>query len=117
MKAGESGVTKYEFQGAAKQAGFAPVALAGWSVGANQQFDEIMAPLQDIRQGIFIYGGLSPLSGLAGIFFAARRISRPIMRVVAGVDQSADQVPAATPRRSPQPPKAWPTAPASRPHP
>ena len=92
MQAGETGVCQYVFRGVAKQAGFAPVPLTGWSVAATQDEAEYMAPVDRIRDAVLVIGGLCLLLALAAIFFFVRGINRPIMRVVSGLNDSADQV-------------------------
>ncbi|MFH1035437.1 MAG: methyl-accepting chemotaxis protein [Pseudomonadota bacterium] len=92
MQAGETGVTSYVFNGVAKHAGFAPVPLTGWSVAATQDEDEFMAPVRGIRNVVLLIGGICLTLALLGIFFFVRGVNRPIMRVVLGLGEAADQV-------------------------
>jgi methyl-accepting chemotaxis protein len=92
MQAGETGVAKYVFKDVAKQAGFAPVPLTGWSIAATQDEHELMAPVRDIRYGTLTIGGICLFLALVCIAFFVRSINRPITRVVAGLGEAADQV-------------------------
>jgi methyl-accepting chemotaxis protein len=92
MGAGETGVVQYIFRDQAKHAGFAPVPMTGWSVAVTQDEAEFMAPVTGIRNMVFLVGGVSLLLAILAILFFVRSINRPIMRVVAGLGEAADQV-------------------------
>ena len=53
MRAQQTGVETYAYRGVRKLAGYAPVGMAGWSVGMTQDMDEILAPVHSIRNFIF----------------------------------------------------------------
>ena len=89
MLAGETGVDAYEFQGIHKIAGFAPVGLNGWSIGATQNQEEFLATAHAIRNANF---GISLMAGLIVaviVMFAARTIVKPINAAVAGLKDIA----------------------------
>jgi methyl-accepting chemotaxis protein len=92
MTAGEKGVEAYVFQGIDKVAGFAPVELAGWSVGVTQDSREFLSDARNIRNVTLVFGAcFLGLTVLAVLFFS-RGLSRPINRIVQGLNDGADQV-------------------------
>lgn len=92
----KAGVDSYVFEGIPKIAGFAPVELTGWSVATTQSTDEFLAPAHAIRNGILMVGGIFLALTIVLVLFFARSISRPIARVVAGLNDGAEQVAAAS---------------------
>jgi methyl-accepting chemotaxis protein len=91
-----TGVEAYVFEGIPKIAGFAPVALTGWSIGTTQPEDEFLASAHTIRNGILLVGGIFLGLTIILVLLFARSISRPIARVVEGLNEGADQVAAAS---------------------
>jgi methyl-accepting chemotaxis protein len=96
MLAHKTGVEAYVFEGIHKIAGFAPVGLTGWSVVTTQPEDEFLAPAHAIRNGVLMVGGIFLGLTIVLVLFFARSISRPIARVVDGLNEGADQVAAAS---------------------
>ena len=96
MTARKAGVEPYVFEGIPKIAGFAPVELTGWSVATTQSTDEFLASAHAIRNGILLVGGIFLALTIVLVLFFARGISRPITRVVEGLNEGADQVAAAS---------------------
>jgi methyl-accepting chemotaxis protein len=96
MLARKTGVEAYVFEGIDKTAGFAPVELTGWSIGTTQSTDEFLTSAHAIRNGIVLVGGIFLGLTIILVFFFARSISRPIGRVVDGLNEGADQVAAAS---------------------
>ena len=92
MLAHKTGVETYVFEGIPKIAGFAPVGLTGWSVATSQPTDEFLASAHAIRNGILLVGGIFLGLTIVLVLFFARSISRPITRVVEGLNEGADQV-------------------------
>ena len=92
MVAGESGASPYTFKGVQKMAGFAPVALMGWSVCITQDADEFMASAHNIRNVTLIVSICFILIVTAGFFFFARSIARPIGNVARELNEAAEQV-------------------------
>ncbi|MFZ0929816.1 MAG: methyl-accepting chemotaxis protein [Syntrophobacteraceae bacterium] len=95
MLAHKAGVESYVYNGIPKIAGFAPVEVNGWSVAVTEPTDEFLAPAHAIRNGIFLTGSIFLGLTIVLVFFVARSISKPIMRVVKGLNEGADQVSAA----------------------
>ncbi len=96
MLAGESGVASYVFEGIPKLAGFAPVPLTGWSVCLTQDASELLAEAYNIRNiilGVAVFFLL--LTGMV-IFFFSRTITKPIRRIIEGLDTGADEVTSAS---------------------
>ena len=96
MTAHKAGVEPYVFEGVSKIAGFAPVELTGWSVATTQSTDEFLASAHAIRNGILLVGGIFLGLTIVLVLFFARGISKPITRVVDGLNEGADQVAAAS---------------------
>ena len=96
MLAHKAGVESYVFEGISKISGFAPVGITGWSVGATQPTDEFLASSRAIRNGILLVGTIFLGLTIILVLFFARSISRPITRVVEGLNGGADQVSAAS---------------------
>ena len=89
MQAGETGVEEYVFKGVAKVAGFAPVGINGWSIGATQDQNEFLAASHAIRNANIIVTLVAGLIVAVAIMFAARAIVRPINAAVAGLKDIA----------------------------
>ena len=95
MLKNKTGVEPYSFQGIDKIAGYAPVQMTGWSVGVTQPVSEFRGASRDIQ--IFMLGTcglLLPLT-IYLIFIFSRKITRPIRRVVRGLNASSSQTAAA----------------------
>ncbi len=96
MLAQKTGADSYVFEGIEKIAAHAPVALTGWSIAVTQSTDEFLASANAIRNGILLVGGIFLGLTLILVIFFARSISKPIARVVEGLNDGADQVAAAS---------------------
>jgi len=92
MLAGKSGVDNYVYKGVPKICGYAPVPLAGWSLGATQNTEEFMAPVVAIRNGVGLISAITLALGILVILLFARSISKPILAVVGGLREASDQV-------------------------
>jgi methyl-accepting chemotaxis protein len=92
MVAGKTDAETYVFKGAKKIAGFAPVPLTGWSIGIAQDYDELMAPADNIRNVITLIGILFLVATVLGVFFLARSISLPITRISMELNEVSDQI-------------------------
>ena len=89
MMAGETGVEQYVFKGTPKIAGFAPVGVNGWSIGATQDEAEFLAASDSIRNSNILVALIAGLLTAVVVFFAARSIVRPINAAVAGLKDIA----------------------------
>ncbi|MBN2297620.1 MAG: Cache 3/Cache 2 fusion domain-containing protein [Deltaproteobacteria bacterium] len=83
MMAGQTGVQEYTFEGSQKIAGFSPVRITGWSVGATQPKDEFLAAGRDIRNLIVIIATVSLALVTIIIILFARGITSPLAKGVA----------------------------------
>jgi methyl-accepting chemotaxis protein len=92
MVAGKTDAETYVFKGVKKIAGFAPVPLTGWSIGIAQDYDELMAPADNIRNVITLIGILFLVATVLGVFFLARSISLPITRISMELNEVSDQI-------------------------
>ncbi|BBO75110.1 methyl-accepting chemotaxis sensory transducer [Desulfosarcina widdelii] len=89
MMANDSGVEEYVFKGIHKIAGFAPVGLNGWSIGATQNAEEFLAASNAIRNSNVVVTLVAGLIVAVLVFFSARAIVRPINAAVAGLKDIA----------------------------
>lgn len=96
MLAHQAGDDSYLFQGHRKIAGFAPVALTGWSVGVTQDLDEFLSAAHAIRNFIILIAVLFLTLTLIGIVFFARSIATPIKKAVDQLGEAAQQVASAS---------------------
>jgi methyl-accepting chemotaxis protein len=96
MLAHKSGAERYVFQNLKKVAGYAPVELTGWSIGVTQNEDELLASATSIKVFITVLT-LVFLGIVAGlVLYFARSISQPIKSAVNILNDSADQIAAAS---------------------
>ena len=96
MMAGKTGVDSYTFKGVDKIAGFAPVATTGWSIGVTQNEEEFMAAARAIRNMILVVGGIFLAVTVLAVLWFARSITRPINRIIEGLNDGSDQVASAS---------------------
>ena len=96
MMNGQKGVEAYQGQGFQRVAGYAPVPLSGWSIAVVQDEDEFLEPIYAIRKGIVLVGCIFLVLAVLGCVLFSRQISRPIVRVVEGLNDAAEQVRAAS---------------------
>ena len=94
--AGETGVEDYTYNGMEKIASFAPVPLTGWSLVVTQDSDEFMAAAKSIRNMILTVGGIFLALTVLAVLWFARSITLPINRIIAGLNEGADQVTSAS---------------------
>jgi len=92
----QTGVQEYVFSGTKKIAGFAPVALTGWSVVTTQDADEFLAASHSIRNFIAIIGIIFLAVTILAVTYFARSISLPIKKAVDEMGEGANQVAAAS---------------------
>ncbi len=91
----ETGIDSYIFEGIEKIAGFAPVDLAGWSVGVTQPTVEFMGPVITLRKTMSLVSIVFLSISIAVIWVFSRSISKPIYQIIEGLNDGADQVAAA----------------------
>ena len=96
MLAKQSGSESYEFKGVSKIAGFAPVALTGWSVCITQNADEFLAASHSIRNFIAITGIIFLVLTVVAVTLFTRSISSPIKNAVHQMSEAANQVASAS---------------------
>ncbi|MBF0525539.1 MAG: methyl-accepting chemotaxis protein, partial [Deltaproteobacteria bacterium] len=88
----EEGIDPYTFEGIEKLAAFAQVPLTGWCIITNQTMAELMSSAYSIRDKILGIGGSFLLVVIFLVWWFARSITRPILSVVEGLNQSSEQV-------------------------
>ena len=89
MMAGQTGAESYIFKGIDKVAGFVPVKQKGWSVAATQNADEFLASVFSLRNSIALIALLSIAVTSVIVFMAATSITRPLKKVVEGLQDIA----------------------------
>ncbi|HPJ95506.1 MAG TPA: methyl-accepting chemotaxis protein [Deltaproteobacteria bacterium] len=83
MIAGQSGIQEYTFEDSTRVAGFSPVKMTGWSVGATQPKSEYLSTGTEIRNLIALIAAVSLAFVTIIIIFFARGITTPLAN---GVD-------------------------------
>lgn len=79
--AGEEGYGSYSLEGAGKEAAYAPIKIAGWSIMQSANTADIMAPLAQIRQLAILFAlGAIGLMLIVSILIA-NYIARPIVKL------------------------------------
>lgn len=96
MTAGEQGIERYFFQESEKVAGYAPVERTGWSVGVTQDRSEFLAGARHIRNGTLVFGSAFLGLTIFVVLIFARSLTKPINRIVQGLNDGADQVASAS---------------------
>ncbi|MBS3808596.1 MAG: methyl-accepting chemotaxis protein [Desulfobacterales bacterium] len=94
--AGQTGVKPYTYQGDEKIGGFAPVNLTGWSVITTQMADDFMSASNAIRNFITVMTLVFLGITLFVVIFFSNGLSRRIMNIVGGLNQSSEQVSSAS---------------------
>jgi methyl-accepting chemotaxis protein len=92
----KTGAEQYTFQGVKKLAGYAPVELTGWSIGVNQDMDEVMSSAHSLRSFIFLIGAIFLAITIIAVLYFSRSITRPITYTAEQLNEAADQVAAAS---------------------
>ena len=92
MLSKQTGVGTYSTLGIERIAGYAPIGLTGWSIAASLTRDEFLAPVYGFRKGIIIAGAIFLMLSIVTTIVFARKISRPIAKVVEGMTEAAEQV-------------------------
>lgn len=87
---GKPGTSSYTQQGVERIAGYAPVAMTGWSVAISQDKDELLSASRAIRNSTLTVTLLSLAVVATAIYFAARAIVMPINKAVAGLKDIAE---------------------------
>ena len=94
--AGQTGVQGYTYKGDKKIAGFTPVPLTGWSVIATQTAEEFLGTANAIRNFITAMTVVFLVVTALVVGFFANSISRKVMNIVQGLNQSSEQVASAS---------------------
>jgi PAS domain S-box-containing protein len=87
----QTGAEEYTFRGKKKVAGFAPIAMTGWSVGVTQDKDEIMALAYSNRNFILIISGVFLGITILAVFSFSRTISTPIEKTLSTLNKAVEQ--------------------------
>jgi len=90
MMAGQAGAESYIFRGIDKVAGFVPIKQKGWSVAATQNANEFLASVFSLRDSIILIILLSIAATSVVVFMAATTITRPLKKVIDGLQDIAN---------------------------
>ena len=96
MMAQQTGVESYTFNGEEKISAYAPVELTGWSIGVTQPSEEFLGAAHAIRNVILLVGAVFLAATILGVLLFARRITKPIQRIIEGLNDGAAQVASAS---------------------
>lgn len=89
MISGKSGVANYTFKGVDKIAGYSYVPLKKWSVALTQDEDEFLAGAYAIRNNIILVLIIAQIVVCLLIYFASKKITRPLHDAVIGLKDIA----------------------------
>ncbi len=92
MTQGHKGSAEYSFDGVDKVASFAPVGIRGWSIGVAINSDELFAPVAAMRLIAAVLIFLFLVLAITGVWFQARSVTKPVLRVVDGLRASSGEV-------------------------
>ena len=90
MVAGGKGAQDYVFTGVPKIAGYAPVAIKGWSIAVTQDAAEFLASTRSIRTSILLITLVTVALVCGGVLLFSRSITVPLKRAVAGLEDIAE---------------------------
>ena len=96
MTGQEKGLLTYSYEGNEKISAFGPVGIRGWSIGVVVPKEEFLSQVNAFRNQGMLIGAMLIGAALILIVFLGRSISKPIVRIVAGLLESADQVTASS---------------------
>ncbi|MDD3268854.1 MAG: methyl-accepting chemotaxis protein, partial [Syntrophomonadaceae bacterium] len=91
MTALDSGVTEYTLDGIDKYMAYAPVKLAGWSLGVTVPVEEVTKPLATMLQKIILVTAGTLLLMIIAIWLLAGKFSRPILNMTAITGRLAER--------------------------
>lgn len=78
MALGESGMDQYEYDGVAKDVGYAPVGKTGWSIGVVVAKTEVLSELDSLKTSTVIVSIVFLLIGIGIIYVISTSISKGI---------------------------------------
>ncbi|MCA1905726.1 MAG: methyl-accepting chemotaxis protein [Desulfarculus sp.] len=92
MTQGQKGSAEYSFDGVEKVASFAPVGIRGWSIGVAINSEELFAPVASMRLIALVLCLIFLGLAVTGVWFQARSVTKPVLRVVEGLSASSQEV-------------------------
>lgn len=90
MAGGEEGTSFYTLNDTNKMLAYAPIELAGWSVAMGADINNVLSPLDAIRNSSLLIGLVAVLIGLAIAYFIAMYIAKPIYAATQQAELIAD---------------------------
>jgi methyl-accepting chemotaxis protein len=92
MTQGHKGSAEYTFEGVERVASFAPVGIRGWSIGVAINAEELFAPVAAMRLVAMVLIVVFLVLAITGVWFQARSVTKPVLRVVDGLRASSGEV-------------------------
>jgi methyl-accepting chemotaxis protein len=92
----ETGIESYIFNGVKKTAAYAPVEIAGWSIGVTQNDDELYAESRRIKGILSLFTFITVLITVFGVFIFSRRINNRLSRMADELGEISGQVASAS---------------------
>lgn len=90
------GVLHYKWKGVEKLVGFTPNKTLGWTICANVDKSDILAPVKALRNMNIWVTGISLIVSVIVVLFIVRSIVTPINNIVRLLNESAEQVTSAS---------------------
>ena len=87
----ETGTERYTLETIRKMASFAPVNMAGWSIGVTQNRDELLATTNSIRMFYLICGGIFLVLTTCGTLFFSKSVSTPVQKALNTLNKAIEQ--------------------------
>jgi methyl-accepting chemotaxis protein len=91
-----NGIEDYTFKGVDKIAAWYHVENTDWNMFITQDTEEFLAAANSIRNVILMVGAGFTLAMVVGILFFAQSITGPISRIIASLNEGAEQVTSAS---------------------
>ncbi|HQA51183.1 MAG TPA: methyl-accepting chemotaxis protein [Syntrophomonadaceae bacterium] len=89
MLAFEKGFGQYEESGEVRYLGYAPIPGTQWSIGVTVSQGEILAPVKDLRNAIFLATLVALLLGFIITYFIGRTMGTGVRRIAVQLDKVA----------------------------
>jgi PAS domain S-box-containing protein len=87
----ETGSERYTFEGVEKIMGYAPIKLTGWSVGAVQDRNEVLAPVRTILNFILCSGAVFLFISVVSAYIFAGRLGAPVQKRLNILNRAIEQ--------------------------
>lgn len=96
MLSGAFGVQRYVINGVHKLGGYAPIPVTHWCVMAAVESNDILSPIYEMRNRIFVIGGVFLVLVAVMVFFLGRKLSIPITQAALGLSSASERIKSAS---------------------